>query len=222
MIDIRSNTNTQGGNEICFLVEDAHLTSPFFKVHIPNLMGGIDANRPEYKENINSSRCINKGGRIPKKLACQGFILAENMTSYGHRLDGFVPHFKIQKLTAATGSVDTIDGNINSDTLPSGCGPHTHGISASYTETGNKLNTIEFLDLNAYMSTEVDLQNIHNKVLKKGHMMIGTFASGNQSRFYILGIANVSPRWVGKTTRGDIDVTDTTIDGSKNPTNKQG
>lgn len=223
MRDTRTSNSIEGVVQVCYLVEESkHITSNTFKVFIPNLMSGINNAKGDYDERIDSKKCLNKTGRVPTSIKCQGYVTAYNMTGYGHRLDGWIPHFKIKKMTAKTGTVQKQSGNLSSGTQPAGCGPHTHSIANSYDASGNDLKEIVYNEIDMYTSTEVDLQNIHNKVIKKGHRMLGVFVSGHQLRFEIIAIDHVSPRKDDTATRSNGDYTDVTIDGAKNPQNAKG
>jgi hypothetical protein len=65
-------------------------------------------------------------------------------------------------------------------------------------------------------STEVDYQNINNKIIKKGHKMYGSFVNGDEpGTFIIIAIDHVVPRFNDTAVGADEDRADTSLDGDK-------
>lgn len=223
-INLREMTGITSGIEVCYLVEDSkRITSETFKVHIPSLMGGIDNTGKEPEDvNIDTSKvCLNGENPFNKKINSGFYIEALNFTPYGHRLDGWIPKFRIQTLSAESGTVAKQDASsIKGVTDPGGPGPHTHGLSQPLTLNDNSLKDIVFNNLVATASTEVDFQELNNKFVKRGAMMIGTFINGIQNTFVILAIQNAVPRLTQtEPSGGNADNPDTSIDGGNNPSN---
>ena len=223
-INLREMTGITSGIEVCYLVEDSkRITSETFKVHIPSLMGGIDntGKEPEDVDIDTNKVCLNGENPFNKKISSGFYIEALNFTPYGHRLDGWIPKFRIQQLTAESGTVEKQDASsIKGVTDPGGPGPHTHDLSKPLTLNDNSLNNIVFNNLVATASTEVDFQELNNKFVKRGAMMIGTFINGLQNTFVILAIQNAVPRLTQtEPSGGNADNTDTSIDGGNNPPN---
>lgn len=222
-VNLREMTGITSGIEVCYLVEDSkRITSETFKVHIPSLMGGIDNTGKEPEDvNIDTSKvCLNAENPFNKKVNSGFYIEALNFTPYGHRLDGWIPKFRIQKLTAESGNISTQNASsISGVTDPGGPGPHTHTLSQPLTLSDNSLSEIVFNNLVATSSTEVDFQELNKKFIKRGAMMIGTFINGLQNTFVILAIQNAVPRLTQTEPTGDGDNPDTSIDGGNNPSN---
>ena len=223
-INLREMTGITSGIEVCYLVEDSkRITSETFKVHIPSLMGGIDntGKEPEDVDIDTNKVCLNGENPFNKKISSGFYIEALNFTPYGHRLDGWIPKFRIQQLTAESGTVEKQDASsIKGVTDPGGPGPHTHDLSKPLTLNDNSLNNIVFNNLVATASTEVDFQELNNKFVKRGAMMIGAFINGLQNTFVILAIQNAVPRLTQtEPSGGNVDNADTSIDGGNNPPN---
>lgn len=222
-INLRDGLGTGGLIEKCYLAEEsANICSPTFVVWIPSIMGGIDQSKTEQlgKKDL-GKRNLNENNTEPGTGTVQmnGTIVAKNLTGYGHQLNGWIPHLKAKRMTMATGTAETYSGNLSGPTTPAGCGPHTHDTTGTHTYSGISMNTMEYKDINIWALTEVDYQNINNKVIKKGHVLYGCFPLGVQNEFIILAIDNVTPQLAGKVNRENADVTDTSVDGDKNPKN---
>lgn len=223
-INLRELTGITSGIEVCYLVEDSkRITSETFKVHIPSLMNGIENSGKEPEDvTVDSSKiCINSENPFNKTINSGFYIEALNFTPYGHRLDGWIPKFRIEKLTAETGTISKQSASSTKGvTEPAGPGPHTHNIKQALTLNSNSLDSIVFNNLVAYNSFEVDFQELNNKFIKRGHMMIGTFINGIQNTFVILAMENAVPRLTETERKGNnADNPDTSIDGDTNPAN---
>lgn len=224
-VDLRQTVGLNGGLELCFYVgkEKARITSETFPVWIPSLMGDIPmepGKEPEEVSFDNSVLMNEEDNFCDTKVSIAYSIIAENFTPYGHRLDGWIPMFKIQTLTAETGTVAKQDASSTKGvTQPAGPGPHSHDITQALTLNSNSLSNIVFNNLVATTSTEVDFQELNNKYIEYGQPMIGAFINGGQSRFVIIAIQNAVPR-LNQTERGpNKDNPDTSIDGDQNPSN---
>lgn len=218
----------------CRLAEPAaRITNSHFIVTIPSLMTNLqekaetpdNPNDPTGKKklDIKSDLCLNEGVTAIqknklKKVEFETTVYAESIAAYPHRLDGFIKHFKLAKLHAVTGKIKNDEGNLSGPTTPAGCGPHTHETTGSHSRTQIEQNDLTWTQLDGYMMTQVDFENIHNKVIKKGHVMYGAFVNGQQNKFVIIAISNVIPRTKKATVNGkDVEIVDDTVDGEKNP-----
>ena len=240
MIINNLNFGVQAGLYECILAEPAaRITNSHFVVIIPALMQGIEEKAktpdqpqsdPEGKSDLKTPKenMLNEGFTARDKnkmdkLNVATTILAENITGYGHRLDGFIKHFHIQKMTAAIGKISKDKGNLSGPTTPSGCGPHTHNTTGVHNRTGITQKELEWTDINVYMSEGVDFENICNKVIKKGHILYGMFVIGKENKFVITGIEGVTPRTPAHTSVNgqNVEIKDNVVDGDKNPEEKE-
>lgn len=220
--DMRKNMNLSGEMRVCYLAEDAaHITSPTFKVYIPDIMGNIDQNQTEYNVENDTSVLLNEEKvEFDQPVACQGYVVARSACPYGHRLDGYVQKFNVDKIEHPTGNSDEITGQ-SSKGKTDGVPQHPpHPISAKLSLfTAKLLNTI-FKNSIFTGSHGVDFQNIHNKVIRRGHKMYGSFVVGEQNQFVIFAIDNAVPYLAGTEVREDADRPDTSFDnGESNPAN---
>lgn len=221
-VNLRSKFGSTGSVEICYLVESsANVCNPTFVVYVPSIMGGISASPDEGVEEDADlgKRNLNNGG-LPSKLKLESCIVAKNWTTYGHRLDGWIPHFKAAKIHMANGKWASGSANLSGPTtVDPGPDMHSHKTTGSHSINQLTCEDITFEGIDVWSSTEVDFQNINNKVIQYGHKMIGCFPLGEQSNFIILGIDDVTPRTKSAGNRGNADVVDEQVDGSKNPAN---
>ena len=240
MIINNLNFGVQAAVYECILAEPAaRITNSHFVVIIPALMQGIveKAETPDQpktdpygkqklktpKENMLNEDFTARDKNKMGEFTVATTILAENMTCYGHRLDGFIKHFHIQKMTAATGKIESDQGNLSGPTTPAGCGAHTHDTTGVHTRKKISQKELEWTDLNVYMSEGVDFENICNKVMKKGHIMYGMFVIGKENKFIITGISGVTPRTPAHTNLNgnNVEIKDDVLDGDKNPEEKE-
>lgn len=226
-IDLRQTLGLNGGLELCFYCggESARITSNTFPVWIPSLMGDIPMEPGKEAEEVSfdKSCLLNEDNYLKETVPVAYSIIAENFTPYGHRLDGWIPEFKIQTLTAESGTVANQDASSTKGiTEPGGSGPHTHDIKQALKLNDNSLKNIVFNNLVAITSTEVDFQELNNKYIQYGQPMIGAFINGGQSRFVVIAIQNAVPRLDQSAPGGNKDNPDTSIDGDKNPSNGGG
>lgn len=222
-INLRTTFGSTGVIEICYLVEQsANVCNPTFVVYIPSIMGGIEASEEGKEESTDlGKRSLNKNG-LPGKISLDSCIVAKNWTTYGHRLDGWIPHFKAARAHMATGKWTSGKATLSGPTTEE-AGPKMHAHETTGIHTINNLTCedITFDTIDIWSSTEVDFQNINNKVIKYGHKMIGCFPLGEQSSFIILGIDDVTPRFKSADNRANADRTDEQLDGEKNPENSK-
>lgn len=222
-IDLRSSIGMTTGMELCIYVgsQPSRITAHQFPVWIPSLMGDIPSDGAEAsEESFDNKILLNEDNFCPTSIKKAYYIMAENYTCHTHRLDGWIPKFKIDQLTAQSGSYK--EGNFDktgSETEPGGPGPHTHAIKKPMQVKNASMNEIVFNQLVATTSTEVDFQELNNKYISYGTKMIGCFVSGEQTKFVIIGIENAIPR-LDQAERGENkDNQDTSIDGDTNPPN---
>jgi len=182
----------------CYLEEEsARVTNHTFKVSIPSVMSSVEAGTEEVPATIDTTTCLNSRNMATPQVTTQNFIEGRNCTTYGHRIDGWIPEFTIERLTAEWGTVEKLESSstkVTSD--PGSCpggGPHTHSVSMGTVLSGSRLDDIVFHKLVAYVSEGVDFQELHRKYIKKGHKMYGTFVEGSQTDFIIIAMDNVTP-----------------------------
>lgn len=193
--DLRGVANITGVMTACYLAEDsARITSPTFKVWIPSVMGGINKELTEYEEELNTDSILNvEKSEFPQVGHSQGYIVARSAHPYRIRHDGWIPKFKIEKLTAEDGTVATQSAD-STDGASEPVGDHpSHPIKQALKLMGNKLVDIVFNKLIATNSTEIDYQELNNKYIKRGHLMYGCFIAGMQNTFVIFAIDNAVP-----------------------------
>ena len=220
--DLRKSMNLSGEMRVCYLAEDAaQITSPTFKVYIPDIMGSIDKNQTDYQVQSSSDILLNEEkNEFSEPVNCQGYLVARSACPYGYRLDGYIQKFNVDKIEHPEGTSDEIGGK-SSKGKTDGVPKHPpHPISQKFTIFKNKiLNTI-FKNSVFTGSHGVDFQNIHNKVIKRGHKMYGSFVVGEQNQFVIFAIDNAVPYLAGTEIRDDVDRPDSSFDsGSSNPAN---
>ena len=216
----------------------ARITNKQFVVTIPALMGGIvekaiTPDKPvedplgKAKLPIDKEVVLNKDFTARDKDKLKDYnvattIVGENLTWHAHRIDGFVKHGTIKKLTAETGAIESDTGKYSGPTTPAGCGAHTHETTGTHKRTGIKQKKLTWTGLNFYMMEQVDLENINNKVLKKGDILYGTFIIGAPNKFVITCIPDVTPRTEHEIQNGqNVEIKDTSKDGDKNPAEKE-
>ena len=221
--DLQARLNQAGAIEVCYLVEEsARITNNTFKVWVPSVMGSVDNSKKEFSTKIDTKQNIAKDAVKPNQLQERGYITALNETPYAYRYDGWIPHFKAAKIHIQKGEWTSGTADLSGPTTPAGCGPHTHDTTGTH-----QANNVEFTDctlegIDIWSSTEIDFQNINNKIIKKGHRMYGCFVNGGEpGEFVIFAISNVTPRYDDTKTTENKDVADKTIDGKTNPTNEQ-
>jgi len=165
---------------------------------------------------------IAEGAVKPSQLQEKGYIVALNECPYAYRYDGYIPHFKASKIHIAKGEWTSGNADLSGPTAPAGCGPHTHDTTGTH-----QANNVEFTDatlegIDIWNSTEVDLQNINNKIIRKGHRMYGSFVNGGEpGEFVVFAISNVTPKFDATEISPNADRPDTTIDGKTNPNNAE-
>ena len=234
-----SNLGIFPGLYLAVLAEpSARITNEYFVVTIPALMGGIveQAETPDKpvedpegkgKLPIDKEVVLNKDFTARDKNKLQDYnvattIKAENLTWHTHRLDGFIKHATIQKVTAKTGAIKKDTGTYNGPTTPAGCGAHTHETTGTHTRKGIKQESLTWTGLDVYMMEQVDFENINNKIIKKGDILYGTFIIGAPNKFVITCIPGVTPRTVHEIQNGqNVEIKDTSRDGEKNPAEKE-
>lgn len=220
--DLRKSMNLSGEMRVCYLAEDsAHITSPTFKVYIPDIMGSIDPNQTDYQVQSSSNVLLNEEkNEFSEPVNCQGYLVARSACPYGHRLDGYIQKFNVDKIEHPTGTSDEITGQ-SSKGKTDGVPQHPpHPISAKFSLFKAKLLNTIFKNSIFTGSHGVDFQNIHNKVIQRGHKMYGAFVVGEQNQFVIFAIDAAVPYLAGTEVREDADRPDTSFDsGSSNPAN---
>lgn len=221
--DLQHRLNQAGAIEVCYLVEEsARITNNTFKVWVPSVMGGVDNSKQEFSSKIDTKQNIAEGAVKPSQLQEKGYIVALNESPYAYRYDGYIPHFKASKIHIAKGEWSTGNADLSGPTTPAGCGPHTHETTGTH-----QANNVEFTDatlvgIDIWNSTEVDLQNINNKIIRKGHRMYGSFVNGGEpGEFVVFAISNVTPKFDATEISPNADRKDTTIDGKTNPANEE-
>lgn len=221
--DLRMHSQQNGIVEECYLVEDSvRITSNVFKVWVPSVMGAVDNSKKVEKTKIDTSAMLNEKIVKPAHIETQGYIEAYNVAAYPYRYDGWIPHFQSVKITAKNGKWANGKANLSGPTTPSGCGPHTHDTTGTHQANSVEFSNLELTDIDIYSSSGVDLQNINNICITKGHKMYGCFVNGEQTKFIILAIDNVSPRLDSKTNDANSDIPSNATDGEKNPQNAKG
>lgn len=220
--DLRQKTNINGSVQACYLAEDsARITNPSFKVWIPSIMGEIDQSQSTIVNKNNLSKLLmEETAEYTSSVTCQSYIEAKSIHPYRIRHDGWIPKFKINKLTSEVGEIDDISAQ-SSKGVTDGVPQHPpHPISQMFKMFKNKLTNIIFNNLVAIKSTEVDYQELNNKYIKRGHLMYGCFVSGLQNQFVIIAIDGVVP-YKSQTSPSELaDNPDTSFDGgANNPTN---
>lgn len=224
----------------CILAEpSARITNKYFIVTIPALMGGIveKAETPDkpvedptgkVKIPVDNTIILNDGftARDKNKVKDIEFgttIKAENLTWHAYRVDGFIKHGIIKKLTAETGAIETDKGNLSGPTTPAGCGAHTHETTGVHKRRKISQKRLVWTNLNFYMMEQFDLENINNKILKKGDILYGQFVIGGEANeFKITCIPDVTPRTEHEIETGkNVEIKDTSKDGEKNPAEKE-
>lgn len=216
--DIIGNMHQNGFLEVCYLVEDAaRITNQTFKVWVPSVMGGIDNSSLEVKNTkIDAKININSATVTPTQLQEKGYIEAYNVTPYAYRLDGYIPNHKTAKIHVARGTWSTGNVNLSGPTTAAGCGPHTHETTGTHQATSCEFSDMNLEGIEYWNSTEVDYQNINNKIIKKGHKMYGSFVNGDEpGTFIIIAIDHVVPRFNDTAVGADEDRADTSLDGDK-------
>lgn len=220
--DLRQRMNLSGEMRVCYLAEDmAHITSPIFKVYIPDIMGGIDPSKTDYEVPSSDSMILNQEKvEYSNPTNCQGYLVARSACPYGHRLDGYIQKFNVDKIEHPNGTSDEIAGGSSqgqSDAVPQ---HPSHPITKALKLMSVKLLNTIFSNSVFTGSHGVDFQNIHNKVIKRGHKMYGSFIVGEQNQFVIFAIDNAVPYLAGTEVRQDEDRADTSFDnGGSNPSN---
>ena len=220
--DLRKSMNLSGEMRVCYLAEDsAHITSPTFKVYIPDIMGGINKDQTDYQVPSSEKAVINaEKVEFSQPINCQAYLVARSACPYGHRLDGYIQKFSVDKIEHPEGTSDEITGQ-SSKGKTDGVPQHPpHPISAKFSLFKAKLLNTIFKNSTFTGSHGVDFQNIHNKVIKRGHKMYGSFVVGEQNQFVIFAIDNAVPYLAGTEIREDADRPDTSFDsGESNPGN---
>ena len=220
--DLRKSMNLSGEMRVCYLAEDsAHITSPTFKVYIPDIMGGINKDQTDYQVPSSEKAVINaEKVEFSQPINCQAYLVARSACPYGHRLDGYIHKFNVDKIEHPEGTSDEITGQ-SSKGKTDGVPQHPpHPISAKFSLFKAKLLNTIFKNSTFTGSHGVDFQNIHNKVIKRGHKMYGSFVVGEQNQFVIFAIDNAVPYLAGTEIREDADRPDTSFDsGESNPGN---
>ena len=220
--DLRKSMNLSGEMRVCYLAEDsAHITSPTFKVYIPDIMGGINKDQTDYQVPSSEKAVINaEKVEFSQPINCQAYLVARSACPYGHRLDGYIQKFNVDKIEHPEGTSDEITGQ-SSKGKTDGVPQHPpHPISAKFSLFKAKLLNTIFKNSTFTGSHGVDFQNIHNKVIKRGHKMYGSFVVGEQNQFVIFAIDNAVPYLAGTEIREDVDRPDTSFDsGESNPGN---
>lgn len=215
--DLRKKMNVSGEIRVCYLAEDsAHITSPSFKVYIPDLMPNIDREQTDYQVTTPDSIVLNgEKAEFDSTVNCQGYLVARSACPYGHRLDGWIPKFTVDKIEHPTGSSEDITAQ-STKGRTDGVPQHPpHPITQKFRMFTSKiLNTI-FKNSTFTGSRGVDFQNIHNKVIKRGHKMYGAFVVGEQNQFVVFAIDNAVPYMAGSSIREDSNNADSSFDGGE-------
>lgn len=218
--DLRKSMNLSGEMRVCYLAEDsAHITSPTFKVFIPDIMGSeiFDKSQNDtgdYTEEADTKILLNtEKTNFGKPVNCQGYLIARSACPYGHRLDGYIQKLTVDKIEHPTGRSDNMTAS-STRGRTDGVGSHpSHPISMKFTMNSNKHSNTEFTNSTFTGLHGVDFQNIHNKVIKRGHKLYGSFVVGEQNQFIIFAIDNAVPYLAGSEVREDSDRADGSFDG---------
>ena len=221
--DLREKNGISGTIQACYLVEDsARITSPTFKVYIPGIMSELNQEQQEeYDIPVDKSKLlINDKAEFSETFKTQSFIIAKSAHPYRIRHDGWIPKFKIQKITSTDGTVDDIEDQTTQGTTDGVPMHPPHPITQKFKMMVNKLTSIIFNNLEVFNSTEIDYQELNNKYIKKGHLMYGCFVGNQQNEFIILSIDGAVPYKAQTEPSGNADNPDTSFDaGANNPSN---
>lgn len=222
-VDLRNWIGVTNGMELAIYVgnKPSRITATHFPVWIPSLMSDIQNDGAEpLEEAFDNKILLNEDNFCPATIKKAYYILAENYTCHGHRLDGWIPKFKAAQIKATSGSFSSGSFSaINGVTELGGPGPHDHALKQALSVDTASMDTIVLNEVEVISSTEVDFQELNNKYISYGTRMIGCFVSGEQTKFVIIGIENAIPR-LNQESRGENkDNPDTSIDGDQNPAN---
>lgn len=213
--DLKSKVSVSGEIRVCYLAEEsAHITSPTFKVYIPDIMGGIDPEQQDYQIDNDDTFIMNgEKAEFGGSMQCQAYLVARSACPYGHRIDGWIPKCTVEKIEHTDGTASEISAQ-SSKGKTDGVPQHPpHPISQKFMMFTNKLKSIIFNKSTFTSVKGVDLQNINNKVIKKGHKMYGAFVVGEQNQFVVFAIDNAVPYMAGTDIREDADNPDNSFDG---------
>lgn len=212
--DIRKDITVNGDIRVCYLAEDAaHITSPTFKVYIPDLMSNIDKNKTDYQVSSPNNILLNEEQvEFSEPINCQGYLVARSACPYGHRLDGWIPKFTVDKIEHPEGNSEEMSAQSTKGRTDGVPGHPGHPISMKLKSFVVKIMNTVFKNSTFTASRGVDLQNIHNKVIKRGHKMYGAFVVGEQNQFVVFAIDNAVPYMPGTEVRPDADNPDTSFD----------
>lgn len=219
--DLRAKAYVPHGLCVCYLAEDCkRITSSEFKVYVPSVMGGIAQNTDEVTAKMANTNMGEDNSAFPDEVACQGYIIGHSIHPYRHRHDGWIPMFKIEQLTAETGSIENNEAEASKG-VTDGVPQHPpHPISKAFKMMRAKLTSIIFNKLVATTSTEIDYQELNNKFIYRGHRMFGEFVNGLENYFVIVAIDGVVPYLTQTESSGaNGDNPDTSLDGGNNPSN---
>ena len=218
--DLRKKMSLSGEMRVCYLAEDsAHITSPSFKVYIPDVMPLIDKNQTDYQIQQTDSLVLNQEkSEFANPINCQGYVIARSACPYGHRLDGWIPKFTVDTIEHPTGESDEITAQSTKGSTDGVPQHPPQPITKKFSMFKNKILKTIFKNSTFTSSRGVDFQNIHNKVIKRGHKLYGAFVVGEQNQFVIFAIDNVVPYMSGTDVRPDGDYPDNSFDGGSTNT----
>nr|DAN01833.1 MAG TPA: hypothetical protein [Bacteriophage sp.] len=221
--DLVGKLSQNGSIEVCYLVEEsARITNNTFKVWVPSVMGSIDNSKPQVNSSIDTKQNLNEGSVKPPQLQEKGYIVALNETPYAYRLDGYIPHHKTVKIHVQKGEWTSGNTDLSGPTTAAGCGPHTHETTGTHQANNTEFTDMTLEGIDYWNTSEIDYQNLHNKIIKKGHRMYGCFVNGGEpGEFVVFAISNVIPRLDSTAETENADRPDTSLDGKKNPQNEQ-
>jgi len=199
--DNREESGQGGGLKVCYLVNaSARITSEYFDVYIPTMMSGTEpaeSDKPKEEKLDKKLNLSEDANEFSDTVKTSGSIKARNCTNYFHRIDGWIPHFKIDHVHVTSGDMATLTTSTTSHaTEQAQCkvgAPHSHGISAGQSSTGIQMTDMNYRQLDVWGSHQVDLQECNRKYIKKGQKMYGMFAEGLQSEFCIMAIDKATP-----------------------------
>lgn len=202
--DLRANSGLCNSIEKVYLMDEKkRITSPYFNVWIPSLMGDIPQGTDDVDEEVDLTGVLlnDEIDFSMNSVKTSGCIRAKSIHPYRFKHEGWIPEFKVETITYETTSHPTGSSEEISASSSNGVTErtdHDHPIIKAFKMISNTLkNTVFKGSTSTKMvvtnSTEVDYQELNRVYITKGHPMYGSFVNGSDGEFVILAIDNVVP-----------------------------
>lgn len=193
MNDLRQTSGIIPGAIYMCILEDElkRITSSSFTVSIPYLMAG---NTNDEKITIDRNLILNENKEIKTEIPTFNKMVAKSLLQYHARLDGWIPEFKIDSLSAEEATLGSATiGGPSGETELAGEGPHKHGIAKNIGTSSISAPTISYSNGVSTGNREVDYHDINKIYIKKGHKLLCTFPIGGGIQdIVIVGIYDVT------------------------------